>query len=94
MNSKMMSLDWKWLTAIAGGQAENAPKLQRDKLLALNFIIARHRKDSFALTGLGSDALLRRKYKLGLPEAEPSVAPQPVAVADEVEGLEPSEVAA
>jgi hypothetical protein len=91
---KMTSLDWRWLKSIAGGNAENAPGPQRDKLIGLNFIIARYRKDSFALTGLGRDALLRQKYKLALPEAEADQALQPVADAAASEAFDADEVLA
>lgn len=74
--STLTKLDWKWLSAIASGEAEAAPKRHQDKLLTLSLVIARHRPGTIALTGLGRDALLRKKYGLDIPQTEAAEPPQ------------------
>ncbi len=86
--STLTKLDWKWLGAVGSGEAEAAPKRHQDKLLALSLVIARHRPGTIAITGLGRDALLRKKYGLDIPQAEAAEPPQTEAVDSAADPLE------
>lgn len=73
----MTERDWICLSNISRGEATTAAlsKVSRRRLEALEFIVTRPR-NQFAVTGLGREALIRRKHRLGLPAAEAMPAPQ------------------
>lgn len=57
--------EWRWLEKVSSSRpaATALPKASIQRLLAMNLIVGRFDK-SFAVTGIGRDALLRRKYSL------------------------------
>jgi len=66
----MTAVDWKWLNAMATGMPQTAmPKACQKKLAELSYIVARFHDLSFAITGLGQEALRRRRFNLGPPES-------------------------
>ncbi|MDB5977221.1 MAG: hypothetical protein JWR07_3981 [Nevskia sp.] len=85
----MTTLDWKHLMAIADGKsATAASKACHKKLTERQYIMPRH-NGSLAITGLGRESLLRRKYKLPIPpnESDTPEQPRPAAEATEAEDL-------
>jgi hypothetical protein len=85
----MTPLDWKHLMAIADGKSgAGASKACHKKLTERQYIVPRH-NGSLAVTGLGRESLLRRKYKLAIPpsELDTPVEPQVAAEAAEAEDI-------
>lgn len=82
----MTTLDWKHLMAIADGKsATAASRTCRKKLMERQYIVPRH-NGSLAITGLGRESLLRRKYKLAIPPSELDTPEVPRVVAEAMEG--------
>ena len=77
----MTTLDWKHLTAIADGKAgTGASKACHKRLQDRQYVMLRH-NGSLAITGLGRESLLRRKYKLAIPPSELDMPEQPLLAA-------------
>ena len=67
----MSNQDWNALAALGNGKANTLPATARlARLIEQGLVIARFRKNEYSITGLGRDALMRRKYKLPLPQRE------------------------
>ena len=64
----MTASDWACLAGVERGEnaAASSHARSRARLEAMQFIVSRPH-NSFAITGLGRDALMRKKYCLGLP---------------------------
>lgn len=67
----MTERDWICLSNISRGEPATATlsKVSRRRLEELEFIVMRPH-NQFAVTGLGREALIRRKHQLGLPAAD------------------------
>ena len=84
--NKMTAVDWKWLNTMATGLPQTMmPKACQKKLTEMNYIIARYHDLSFVITGLGHEALRRRHFNLGPPEADDAAEQPAAAGAEEAE---------
>jgi len=67
----MTAMDWTWLTTVAESTPQTVvPEAYRNKLVEMQYVVARYHDPSVTITGLGQEALRRRHFNLGPPKPE------------------------